>query len=267
MILKKKIYFKHSQNLMKSEGDIANARKYFFNNKNKNLYELLKNRFNWMNNFIFKNDNVLELGSGASLLKKFINNEIKTSDFNNNDFLDFKNIDACNTNFKDKTFDKVISSNLIHHIAYPIKHFEEVSRILKDDGIYIIQDINCSCATQLAVMLMKHEGFDFTKNIYEPLIPVNNSEDPWSANIAVPNLIFDNFEKFNEKLNTDFEIIYKKNSEFLLFLNSGGVIAKTFYIPLNNFFLNLVKSFDNLLSKFPKLFPMQMSIVLKKVKK
>ena len=77
MKLKNKVFFEHHQNLIKNEGDIKKARAYFFKNKNKNLHELLKNRYEWMNNFIIKGDNVLELGSGASLLKNFIKNEIK----------------------------------------------------------------------------------------------------------------------------------------------------------------------------------------------
>jgi len=71
MILKKKIYFKHSENLMKLEGNVLASRKYFFKKKNKNLYYLLKNRFSWMNNFINENYNVLELGAGSGLLKEF----------------------------------------------------------------------------------------------------------------------------------------------------------------------------------------------------
>ncbi len=63
MILKKKIYFKHSENLMTLEGNVLASRKYFFKKKNKNLYYLLKNRFSWMNNFINENDNVLDLVS------------------------------------------------------------------------------------------------------------------------------------------------------------------------------------------------------------
>ena len=35
------------------------------------------------------------------------------------------------TNFKDEQFDKIISSKLIHHLAFPLKHFKEVLRILK----------------------------------------------------------------------------------------------------------------------------------------
>ena len=122
MYFKKKAYYKHSENRMSHEGDILSARKYFFKNENKNLYFLLKNRFNWMNKFINKSDKIIELGSGASLLKEFIDSKnLKTSDFTNFDFLDFKNVDATNTNFSNEQFDKVISSNLIHHLAFPIK--------------------------------------------------------------------------------------------------------------------------------------------------
>ena len=58
MRLFKKINFKHHQNLMEDEGDILKAREYFFKKKNKNLYCLLKNRFNWINNFVEKNDKI-----------------------------------------------------------------------------------------------------------------------------------------------------------------------------------------------------------------
>ena len=264
MIIKKKIYFEHDQNLMKNEGDIQKAREYFYKKKNKNLYKLLENRYYWINKFLSDDDNILELGSGANLLKDFIDKNIYTSDFNNNEFLDYKNVDACNTGFSDNSFDKVISSNLIHHIAHPIKHFNEINRILKSGGLYVIQDINCSLVTQMIVMLMKHEGYDFTKDVCNSDVPVNNPADPWSANIAAPNLIFNNFDKFNEQINNKFEIKFKKYSEFILFLNSGGVIAKTFHIPLNNFLNNLVNQIDNLFVKFPKIFAMQMSIVLEK---
>ena len=65
MYLKKKVYFKHSENKMSQEGDILSARKYFFSKKNKNLYFLLKERYSWMNKFINETDLILELGSGA----------------------------------------------------------------------------------------------------------------------------------------------------------------------------------------------------------
>ena len=265
MKIVKKIECSHKENRMENEGNILKAREYFFSKKNKNLYFLLKNRYEWINKFVNKLDNTIELGSGACFLKKFVtNNNIKTSDLSNYEFLDYKKIDATNTNFPDNEFDKVISSNLIHHIAYPIKHFEEVYRILKPNGLYIIQDIHCSIMCQLAVMLTRHEGFDFTKDITNNNIPCNNPDDLWSANIAIPNLVFDDFGRFNEKLNFKFQLIYKNYSEFLSFLNSGGVIAKTKYFPLNNFFNKLVQKIDKIFVKFPNMFALQTSIVSRK---
>lgn len=77
-----------------------------------------------MNDFVTNNDNIIELGSGPGLLKEFIKNKnFNTSDISTGDFLDFQKTNALNTNFEDESFSVVISSNLIHHIAYPIKLF------------------------------------------------------------------------------------------------------------------------------------------------
>ena len=53
-------------------------------------------------------------------------------------------------------------------------------------------------------------------------------------------------KKFYENLGDKFEIKYEKICECLLFLNSGGVTSKTFYIPLNPFFLKIIISLDKL---------------------
>ena len=82
--------------------------------------------------------------------------------------------------------------------------------------------------------------------------------------MAIANLIFDDFERFNEKLNFKFQLIYNNYSEFLSFLNSGGVIAKTKYFPLNNFFNKLLQKIDKIFVKFPNIFALQTSIVLRK---
>ena len=266
MIIKNKIYYSHCKNRMKNEGNVLNAREYFFSKKNKNLYYLLKNRFEWINHFINLNDICIELGSGASLLKYFLNNKnVKTSDLTSYDFIDYQNIDATETKFPDSSFDKVISSNMIHHIAFPSKHFKEVFRILKPGGLYIIQDINCSVITQLITMIMRHEGFDFSVDPTNENVPCNNSKDIWSGNIALPNLIFNDFKNFNKKIGVNFRVVHEHFSEFLIFLNSGGVIAKTKYFPLNKFFNNIIIKIDKAFTTFPNIFAMQRSVVLKKI--
>ena len=134
----------HGENRMKHEGDTVRARKKFYLKDNNNLDYLLANRFNWMNNFIKKEDLGIEVGSGTGVSKEYIKcNNYKTTDFADNEWLDYKMIDALDTKFKDESLDFIISSNMIHHVPYPTLFFEEMNRILKRGGRLIIQEINC----------------------------------------------------------------------------------------------------------------------------
>jgi SAM-dependent methyltransferase len=152
---------------------------------------------------------------------------------------------------------------MIHHISYPIKFFREVNRILKQGGKLIIFESYCSIAFQLATIIMKHEGFDFTMNVWDEKEPKSDEHDIWAGNIAVPHLIFDNKNDFNKHLGNDFEIKYEKLTECLIFLNSGGVSSKTFYIPMNNLFIKFFDIIDQILIKFfPKIFAMGRRLVL-----
>jgi len=262
----KKIKFSKNQNRMKKVGDVEEAVNYFNSKKNKNLYFLVKNRYKWMNQFIDQNDKGVEVGAGAGLSRNFIlNKNLKITDFSDGKHLDFKNIDAQNTGFKENSHDFVIAANMIHHVPYPIKFFKEMHRILKKDGKLIIQEANCSIAFQLITVIMKHEGFDFTKDPWSEISPVTDTEDLWAGNIAVPHLVFDDLGSFNKNLGSYFRIEYENFSEFFIFLNSGGVCSRTFYIPMNDFLLNIFHKIDNFLTKiFPKFFAMGRRIVLVK---
>jgi SAM-dependent methyltransferase len=250
-------------------GDTNYSRNYFYERKNKNLFELLKNRYLWMNDYIVDNDQGIEVGCGTGISKEFIKNKnFQLTDYCENNWLDVKNVNALDTKFPDSSFDFVISSNMIHHISSPIKFLEEMSRILKPNGKLIIQEINCSYATRIILALMNHEGYDFTiANIFDRSIICNDPNDLWSANTAIPNLLFDDQLKFHSNVSY-FNIEFRDDDEFSCFLNSGGVIAKTFYIPFPIFIIKLMQSFDKIITKiFPKIFAMQMKIVLRNVKK
>ena len=152
---------------------------------------------------------------------------------------------------------------MIHHIPYPIRFFNEMYKILKKGGKLIIFESYCSVFFQIATMLMKHEGFDFTINVWDEKYPKSDEKNAWHGNIAVPHLIFDNKKKFEENLGQYFKIEYEKLTECLIFINSGGVTSKTKYIPMNNFFLNLLKSIDKILVKIsPDMFCMGRRLVL-----
>jgi ubiquinone/menaquinone biosynthesis C-methylase UbiE len=152
----KKIYFKKSFNNTKKIGDVKNTIKLFKKNKNKNLYFLIKKRFEWMNKFIVHGDKGLEVGAGAGFSKIFTKNKsILISDFSNDTHLDIKNLDAQNTRLKGKSFDYIIAANMIHHLPYPMKFFREINRILKKNGKLIIFEPNCSILLQIIILIIK----------------------------------------------------------------------------------------------------------------
>ena len=262
----RKIQFSHNENRMKSIADTKIARELYYSSKSKNVKFLLNERFSWMNDFIQDEDTGIEVGSGAGFSKDFIKNKnFKLTDIGEDDHLDFKNIDAQSTSFESESFDYVIASNMIHHIPFPIKFFEEMNRIIKKGGKLIIFESYCSLIFQLATIIMKHEGFDFTLDVWDEKNPKSDEKNAWHGNIAVPHLIFDDKAKFEKNLGKYFKIEYEKLTECFIFLNSGGVTSKTKCIPLNNFFLNLLNKIDRILVRlFPKIFCMGRRIVLKK---
>lgn len=262
-----KIRFSPRSNRMNKIGDVKNAIHQFKRGGNKNLYFLLKNRFSWMNKFILPEESGLEVGAGAGFSKNFIKNKnFKICDIEEHDHLDLKKIDAQNTNLDSNSFDFVIASNMLHHVAFPLKFLDEMNRILRPGGRLIIQEAYCSIIFQIITIIMKHEGFDFTKNIWSRKESMTNSEDAWAGNIAIPHLIFDDKKKFSEEFKTKFIIKHEKIYECFIFLNSGGVSSKTFYIPLNTFFLKILKYIDKILIFFlPKIFGMGRQIVLEKI--
>ena len=262
----RKIQFSHNENRMKSIADTKIARELYYSSKSKNVRFLLNERFSWMNDFIQDEDTGIEVGSGAGFSKDFIKNKnFKLTDIGEDDHLDFKNIDAQSTSFESESFDYVIASNMIHHIPFPIKFFKEMNRIIKKGGKLIIFESYCSLVFQLATIIMKHEGFDFTLDVWDEKNPKSDEKNAWHGNIAVPHLIFDDKTKFEKNLGKYFKIEYEKLTECFIFLNSGGVTSKTKCIPLNNFFLNLLNKIDRILVKlFPKIFCMGRRIVLKK---
>ena len=62
----------------------------------------------------------------------------------------------------------------------------------------------------------------------------------------------------------EYKILKNDLSEFLVFLNSGGVVQNTFYLPLNRFFLNILVYLDKLLVYLlPNIFALNRSVILK----
>jgi SAM-dependent methyltransferase len=263
----KKLKFRKSENRMKYVGDVKNAKKDFESKKNNNLTFLIKNRFKWMNKYIKKKDFGIEVGAGVGFSKYYIKNKnLLITDILNNDHLDLKKIDAQNSKLPQKKYNFVIASNVIHHLSNPIIFFIEMHRILKKNGKVIIFEQNCSVLFQLITYITKHEGYNFCIDVWNKKNHLFPKNEPWSGNIAIANLLFDKQDLFHKNLGHMFKIEYHKYCECFIFLNSGGVYSKTFYIPLNNFSLKILMYIDNFLSFFlPSLFSLSRKLVIKKI--
>ena len=255
----------HSQNRMRHEGDLKSARRDFLESDNRNLKFLLNFRFKWIDAYINEFDKGLELGAGIGASALILENaKVELSDLADNPWLDHKNVDALDTGFADSSYDYVIASNMVHHVAIPSQFFREVARITKPGGLLILNEANTSLLSKIILIAMRHEGFDDEAKVFDPEYICNDPTDPWSANCSIPRLLFDAPKKFEESF-PEWEIVHDSKHEFFLFINSGGVTAKFFHIPLFEYGLRLVATIDSFLVKLaPNIFALGRRTVLKK---
>ncbi len=265
----KKIFFKgpyfpkHEDNFMEEEGNVAKAREEFLNKRFNNLDFLLATRYKWMNRYLLKDMNIIEVGAGAGFSKLYLRKEVVLTDAANNQWID-KYLDATKMELPDNSVDIIIASHTIHHFYNPAKFFFECLRVLKNGGLILISEINTSFFMRLLLRIMRHEGYSYDVNIFDTESIVNDKNDLWSANCAVPEILFTNEEKFEDYF-AGLKVKLNEPCEFMIFPLSGGVISKTKVPKLSNSVLKLADLMDRLLIKIlPSTFALGRRIVIKK---
>ena len=263
-MLKKTFFPKHSDNRMEDEGNLEKARYIFYKTKPTNLFFLLEKRFSWMNKFLDKKEIIYEIGCGAGFSRDFIKNKnLVLTDFEEYEWVD-KKIDAMHLPFEKNSIDALICSHMIHHLCNPYKFFKSAIDCLKPGGIIIVSDINTSFMTRLMLRIMKHEGWSYDVDVFSPDSICNNPLDLWSANCAIPEMLFSNNKRFENKFK-NVKIIHSKLREFLLLPISGGVISKIKTINLPFWILRIINQIDNFLVKIsPSTFASQREVVIQK---
>ncbi len=252
---------------MGDDSDLRAARQIFYTEKSNNLWTLMRNRFAWMNQYIDADNHVgAEVGCGIGVIKEFVHaKSMLLTDYAESPWLDVKHVDAMNTPFRDEEFDFVVCMNMIHHLPNAMQLFREMRRILKPNGYLLVQEANASFLLRLALRLMRKEGYSFDVNVFDESIILSDPVNPWSGNNAVGNLLFDNHEVFHANV-PFFRIVQDEASECFLFLNSGGVTAKTFSLPLPRVGIAVIEALDRLCVRLaPNIFAMQRSIALQKI--
>jgi SAM-dependent methyltransferase len=268
--MKNKIFLKgpyfpdHSLNRMQSEGDTSLARKNFISKRFRNLHYLLKSRYDWMNSYIQDDWKIIEIGAGPGFSEFYLRCKPIMTDVVKNAWID-RILDATNMDLPDQSVDCIIASGNIHHFFSPYKFFKECERVIKPGGLLLIWDLNTSLALRMLLRLMRHEGWSYDVDVFDEKVIANDPSDPWSANCAIPELLFEQTDRF-EKEFTTLKIELNERNEFLIFPLSGGVIAK-FRIPeLPYWLLTMANAIDKvLISLFPNIFAMGRSVVIRKI--
>lgn len=249
--------------------NVLSSRNKIFNSDNKNLNFLLNKRFKWIEKYLKNKKIIIELGSGNGCIKKIlINYKIILTDIIKYSWIDQK-IDMKKMNISTKLYNKVdvfIFNHSLHHCANPAQTLHKASRYLKKGGLIILNEPETSFFLRLAQFILDDEGWSYKVNVFDKNKNIFKSSNPWYSNTAVANLLFSNKYKFISKF-PFYKIIKNDLSEFFIFLNSGGVNQNIFHIPLNNFLNNFLDFIDKILIYFfPKIFALNRSIVLKKIK-
>lgn len=251
-------------NRMRNEGGLSEARLEFCSRSNPNLDHLLSYRLSWISKFVNPNMLGVEFGAGIGVLKFYHPNlNILSTDLGQSDWLDLGAVDATASGFEDDTFDYIVVNQVLHHLRRPDLFFAEAKRILRPGGLVLIQDPYTSFFLKLALILMRHEGYDDRINLNKVGVSFCDSDDAWSANCSTARILFE--QKLGLDFYPGFHMVHSKKTEFFTFLNSGGVTAKTNYIPLPKFGLKALSILDTLVcSMLPKVFALQYRVVLKK---
>jgi hypothetical protein len=112
---------------------------------------------------------------------------------------------------------------------------------------------------------MRIEGYSYDIDVFDAQVPANDPNDLWSGNNAVPNLLFDDTERFHQQV-PGMRIVEQGFGEMLVYLASGGVTAKTFFVPLPKWALRSLKLVDDFLTGVaPQLVALQRRAVVQRV--
>ena len=264
MILPKEFYPKRIKDC-----SIHKSRIKFKNKKNKNTIYLLEERFFWMKKYLKGKKNIIELGCGNGASKDILKNKnIILTDIQKYSWIS-KKVDMTKLNLGKKYFKKVdvfIINHALHHCPNPARSLKKMLIYLKKDGLILINEPETSFFLKFFQYLLDDEAWSYKVNIFNTKKNIFKSNSPWDSNTAVAQLLFKEEKKFNFYF-PNFLFLKNDLSEFSIFLNSGGVVQDTFYIPVNKIIFNFMKYIDKLLIwLLPNIFALNRRVVLKKIK-
>lgn len=245
---------------------MLDARADYARRRSANLRELVGSRYEWMNDCIAPDARGLDVGCGAGLSAEFIKcRRLFLTDFAWQPFLDVAGVDALNLPFSNQAFDFLVATNVIHHLPNPMPFLEEARRVVRLGGYLLMHEPQASVLFCAALRAMRHEGYAFDVDVFDRHAICTDPEDLWAGNNAIARLLFDDHERFARHV-IGWQIVRDQPCECVMFLNSGGVTAKTAYLPLPRSLLRPIQRFDSFVAqRAPRLLAVGRRIALRAV--
>jgi len=123
---------------------------------------------------IYKNGLLLDIGARTAVLRKYINSNInyQVIDIDREAILKLRKqgvkadiMNAEDLQFNKKTFDIIVMGEVLEHIPNMGLVLEEVHRVLKDDGVFVISVPNGELKARLYLLLKRFYKIPFVKKM------------------------------------------------------------------------------------------------------
>ena len=228
-------------------GDYAATRARFQRSAHSNLRFLVRERYAWMNPYLVGRQRVVELGAGPGLSREFLDVAgLELTDVLDNPWID-RRVDAMALPYPPASLDAVICSHMIHHVASPVALIRAIAAALKPGGVLLINESNASLVHRLLMWAMRHEGWSYEVDIFDPATPpAKDGTDPLGGNNAVAELLFNDRARFSAAF-PSLAIARDEFTECFVFLVSGGVGGEVFTVEMPHWALAALRGLDRVL--------------------
>ena len=166
---------------------------------------------------------VLELGAGGYSPGDNFWRDIVASDIDQfGTEEEILQIDSSSLPFDSASFDLVIAKDALHHFKDPISSLEEIFRVLKSDGKFLVSEPYWSPLGRFVFRFLHTESWDV--NVKSPII---DSHDPWDGNQALLLLLTSKFKPLLQKMSPPLNLEVLFCTYGISYLLSGGVHTRT----------------------------------------
>ena len=200
----------------------------------------------------------VELGCGCGALSQYL--DLIKTDIYKHAWVD-EIVDACDMPYKDGECSNLVAIDVLHHLPEPTDFFDEVNRVLAENGRLIILEPYISYFSYFIYRFLHHEPLDMKVSPFESNTLID-TESGKVCNISLPTLLFVRLRKEFSARFPELNLILLDFSDFLVYPATGGFSHRSL-LPAG-WVGPLIKAEDILLKKLGRFLGIRMFVVMQK---